>query len=182
MSGLRGVTPAVILIDPKYPHNGGGVFRDAVCWDIKQVWITGNRLKDEYERKGRLSREERLRRFRQAAGLFWSDRPFDQFPRGTTFVGVEVLKNAEVLTLNWKHPESAVYVFGPEDGGLNAVVRSLCHRFLIPPSRDCLNLQVAAGMIFGHRMLQRMNDGLEPMRGAAEMFGDRGFADPGDHW
>lgn len=183
MGEMRGKTPAVILINPKYPHNGGGVFRDAACWGVPQVWITGDRLKNQFAQAGRLSREERMRALVRETDLFWCDRPFDEFPRGTTFIGVEVLPNAEVLTLRWEHPEDAVYVFGPEDGSLPKAVRLQCHRFIILPTRICLNLQVAAGMVLGHRMLDRMARGIEPTRSAYDMMADdRGFADPGDEW
>ena len=39
-----GVTPAIALIDPLYPHNVAAAMRMASCYGVKQVWFTGNRL------------------------------------------------------------------------------------------------------------------------------------------
>lgn len=180
---MPGKTPAMILIDPKYPHNGGGVFRDAACFGFPQVWITGSRLRRQFDEAGRLPREERMRQLRTTTEVLWSDRPFDEFPASTVFVGVEVLESAEVLTRDWEHPADAAYVFGPEDGSLPKSARLHCSRFLIIPSRICLNLQVAAGIIAYHRTADRMARGVEPLRAAYDMMQDgRGFADPGADW
>ena len=40
----HGETPAVALIDPKYPHNVGMVVRLASCYGLRQVWFTGDRV------------------------------------------------------------------------------------------------------------------------------------------
>lgn len=38
------VAPAIILINPKYPHNVGQVVRLASCYGIQQVWYSGSRV------------------------------------------------------------------------------------------------------------------------------------------
>jgi len=43
-SSPRGVTPSVILINPKYPHNVGAALRACSCFDIAQLWWTGERV------------------------------------------------------------------------------------------------------------------------------------------
>jgi tRNA(Leu) C34 or U34 (ribose-2'-O)-methylase TrmL len=30
-------TPAVVMIDPKFPHNVGAAIRAASCWGVRQV-------------------------------------------------------------------------------------------------------------------------------------------------
>jgi tRNA G18 (ribose-2'-O)-methylase SpoU len=42
-----GVVPAVCLINPKYSANVGAIQRAASCFDVKQVWYTGSRIKLE---------------------------------------------------------------------------------------------------------------------------------------
>ncbi len=44
----------VVLIDPKYPHNVGGVVRAASCYGADSVWIIGNRVQRELDLLGRL--------------------------------------------------------------------------------------------------------------------------------
>ncbi len=50
---IEPVAPAIVLCDPKYPHNVGQIVRLASCYGIPQVWYSGNRvkLKDSTERK-----------------------------------------------------------------------------------------------------------------------------------
>jgi hypothetical protein len=43
----------------------------------------------------------------------------------------------------FRHPEKAVYIFGPEDGGLDRAWLTRCHRFVRIPTRHCLNLACA---------------------------------------
>jgi tRNA(Leu) C34 or U34 (ribose-2'-O)-methylase TrmL len=102
---------------------------------------------------------------------------FDAFERPATVVGVEVVRQAEILT-EFVHPEAALYVFGPEDGSLRKAERMKCHRFVIIPSDHCLNLAVAVGVVLCHRRMQRQALGLEELRPSyATLREDRGFAD-----
>jgi tRNA G18 (ribose-2'-O)-methylase SpoU len=39
-----GLTPAVALINPKFPHNVGASLRAASCFGAHQVWFTGDRV------------------------------------------------------------------------------------------------------------------------------------------
>lgn len=152
VKGKFGRPPAVLLVNPKYPHNVGAVVRAASCYGIGQVWYTGNRVpldvpKDlgngphhEAKAKWRLPREERMRGYSDVS-LFQNDRPLDQF-KDVTPVAIEMRPNAEPLT-TFEHPENPLYVFGPEDGSIDQVYLRFCHRFVVIPSRHCLNLSAA---------------------------------------
>ena len=153
-----GVTPAVALINPKYPRNIGQVIRSASCFGVKQVWYTGNRA--QIGEGKRLPREERMKGYANV-DLIHFDYFFEQFPDAIP-VGVEVLENAEIST-TFEHPEKAVYVFGPEDGHIPQTVRRHCHRFVTIPSAHCLNLSVAVSLILYDRRLKRQQAGLEPI-------------------
>jgi hypothetical protein len=61
-----------------------------------------------------------------------------------------------------KHPEDALYVFGPEYGGLPKPVRLLRHRFVVIPTHHCLNL-AAVNVALYDRRLKRTLAGLEPL-------------------
>lgn len=172
ITNAAGRPPAVALVDPKYPHNVAGVLRNCSAFGIKQLWVSGDRAIGEWEARGRLPREERMRAYGDVE-VALGDYFFDAFESDVTPVAVEVRENAEPLT-TFQHPEKALYVFGPEDGGLGRMHLRHCHRFLIIPSKSCLNLAVATGLVLGHRAMQRQQQGLEPMIGT---FSDRGFID-----
>jgi hypothetical protein len=44
LANVQGKLPAVILIDPKYPHNVGAALRSCSCFGLKQLWWTGTRV------------------------------------------------------------------------------------------------------------------------------------------
>lgn len=55
-SPAMGECPAVCLINPKYTANVGAIQRAASCYNVRQVWFTGNRIK--LEEGERLPRRE----------------------------------------------------------------------------------------------------------------------------
>jgi tRNA(Leu) C34 or U34 (ribose-2'-O)-methylase TrmL len=158
----RGRPPAVALINPKYPHNVGAVLRACSCWGARQLWWTGERVALDVPRGERLPREERLRGYRDVEMVI-DDHLFDRFdPGSVTPVAVELLPTAESL-VSFDHPEDALYVFGPEDGGLPKAVRVLCHRFVLIPTHHCLNLAAAVNVVLYDRRLKRHLAGREPL-------------------
>ena len=144
----RGVTPAVGLIDPKFPHNVGATVRAACCFGVEQVWFTG---------KGdRLPREERMRGFKEVR-LRNSDTFFDRFDNATP-VAVELQPGSELLP-EFEHPDNALYVFGPEDGHIPKHVRVQCHRFIVIPTRHCVNLAASVYLVLYDRLIKRIQRG-----------------------
>jgi tRNA(Leu) C34 or U34 (ribose-2'-O)-methylase TrmL len=86
-------------------------------------------------------------------------------------VCIELLENSEALT-TFVHPENAVYVFGPEDGGVPQVLRRFCHRFVNIQSAHCLNLSAAINVILHDRKAKRQLSGLEPILSSTEMLNE----------
>jgi tRNA(Leu) C34 or U34 (ribose-2'-O)-methylase TrmL len=141
--------PAVLLTNPKYAANVGAIVRAASCFDAKQVWWTGNRVKlDEGQR---LPREERMKGYADVE-LRQFDYPFEHF-KGATPIAIELLPNSECLC-DFVHPENAVYVFGPEDGSIEPVFRRHCHRFVSIPTKHCTNLAAAVYLVLYDRMIK----------------------------
>lgn len=171
-----GVAPAVVLVNPKFGHNASGALRACGAWGAEQLWITGQRIFDEWEGRGRLPREERMKDYGEVT-VFRSDYPLDAFPSSVTPIGVEVLENAEPLAY-FQHPENAIYVFGPEDGSLPKGIRTRCHRFVILPTRHCINLACAVNVVLAHRRFQRQLAGAEPVLPSYATLGEqRGWLD-----
>ena len=150
------MTAAILLIDPKYPHNVGQSVRACAAYGVENLYFTGDRLNKAMRELKRLPREERLRGYRSVK-LEPIERPFDALPELTP-VAVEIRPNSEALPV-FQHPENALYVFGPEDGSIGSAVLGQCHRFVAIPSAHCLNLSMAVGTVLYDRQAK-----LDPAR------------------
>lgn len=165
---------AILLIDPKYPHNVGQVMRACAAYGVPRLLFTGERMRRSLAALRRLPREERLRGYRSVT-LDHVERPFDLLA-GFTPVAVEVRRNSEVLP-HFQHPGRALYVFGPEDGGIGPAELACCHRFVAIPSAHCLNLSMAVGTVLYDRQAK-----LDPDRPLDMSSGDPpGWFDVGEH-
>src|ERR1044072_4323442 len=147
---------AIFLQNPKTPANVGGVIRAASIFGADQVWWSGSRVHDGRElsrmtgtgisrKKWRLPREERMKAYDLEWGVDESALP-RLIGEGFTPVCVELVPGAELLPA-FDHPEKAVYVFGPEDGGVSKGTRHACHRFVQIPGKHCLNLAAAVNIV-----------------------------------
>ena len=151
-----GDCPSVALINPKFPHNVGAAVRIASCYGMKQVWFTGDRIDIALNGKKLIPREERMKGYKDV-DLIQYDYFFDQFDKGVVPVAVEVRENSEPL-YDFVHPKNALYVFGPEDGSIPPVYLKHCHRFIIIPTRHCLNLAMAMGTVLYDRASKEYNN------------------------
>jgi len=153
LSGIVGVG----LVNPKFPHNVGAVVRAASCFGADLVYFTGHRVSltptDDY----RLPREERMQGYKEVE-LRNVARLFDHFERDVVPVAIELRENVEMLP-DFDHPPNALYIFGPEDGGLTRVDLGQCQRFVKIPTRHCLNLAAAVNLVLYDRICKM---GLRP--------------------
>lgn len=171
---------AVVLINPKYPHNVGAAYRACAAFGAEKLYVTGSRAQWEATGKGqRLPREERMRVYKDKVALVRTARPFEMAFHDNELdderlvpVAVEVSPTAEPLAF-FEHPANALYVFGPEDGSVPRVARRFCHRFVILPGDHCLNLAAAVSCVLMHRRVQRQLLGLEPVRAAYDTIQSR---------
>jgi len=173
-SNKHGETPAIALINPKCADNVAKIVRLASCWGVNQVWWTGHRVELDLTGKRRLPREERMKGYRDVS-MIQHDRFFDQFKNATP-VAIEVREGSENL-FEFEHPENPIYVFGPEDGSIDRVNIQHCHRFVVIPTRHCLNLATAVATILWDRQYKRYLNGdinIEELTTPGE-FEDRGM-------
>jgi len=149
----EGRAPAVALWNPRFPFNVGSAVRAASCFGIEQVWFTGERVQLALDEKKRLPREERMKGYKEVE-LRNYDHVFDQYDlTQVTPVAVELRPNAESLPA-FEHPENPVYFFGPEDGTIPQSVLRQCHRFVVIPTRHCVNLAAAIYLVLYDRMVK----------------------------
>ena len=155
----------MVIIDPKYPHNVAAAIRACACFEVKSPVWTGERVNPA--KYSRLPGEERMKGYKHVD--FRNDeRPFELLPKDCVPACVEVFESSEPLT-TFDHPESAVYVFGPEDGRVPQVIRRLCHRFVHIPAHFCLNLSAAINVVLAHRLMSRQLAGKTPILPLREM-------------
>jgi tRNA(Leu) C34 or U34 (ribose-2'-O)-methylase TrmL len=185
-----GITPAVALVDPKFPHNVGAAVRAASCYGVRQVWFSGDRVRLDGAKRQRLPREERMRGY-QEVEIRQADYFFDAFAgvdgvdgdAGAVPVAVELRRNA-VSLIDFEHPERALYVFGPEDGSLDRAMLARCHRFLVIPTRHCTNLSAAVYTVLYDRHAKRVQSGLESRNSVSSSVNNlsspSSFYDPSD--
>jgi tRNA(Leu) C34 or U34 (ribose-2'-O)-methylase TrmL len=163
---IKPVTPAIVMTDPRYPHNVGAAVRACSCFGAKQVWLTGKRVADKVIESKRLPREERMKGFSDV-DIILEDRPFNYFGKNVIPVAVELLEGSENL-YGFDHPENSVYVFGPEDGNIPKNVRQFCHRRIFIPTKHCTNLGAAVYLILNDRKMKRVQQGMDPMETISE--------------
>lgn len=160
----------LILINPKYVHNLAAAIRAASCFDVTSLVWTGSRF--NLALLDRLPREERMKGYRDVA---WENDPQNKplrfFQKDAVPVCVELLEHSEPLT-TFEHPESAVYIFGPEDGSVPQAIRRHCHRFVHIQARHCLNLAAAINVVLHDRKAKRQRGGKEPILPTSEMLNE----------
>lgn len=166
--GDKGVAqpPGVVLWDPKYAHNVGAVVRACAVYGVHEVWMSGHRVPLEPDAGYRLPREERMRDYEKVR-LAAYDRPLGVWQGKFSPVAVEVREQAEDLVW-FEHPESPVYVFGPEDGSLSPSILALCHRFVRIPSIHCLNLGAAVCTVLYDRHAKAIRKAVERDHASAQ--------------
>lgn len=150
------MTASVLLIDPKYDFNVGGVVRAAALFGASEVRWSGTRVPTGKpgHRGIWLPREERAPRYSGVeCGTVTDAREFIEKAKAIP-VAVERRRGAEDLP-SFIHPKDALYVFGPEDGSLGRAILSLCHRFVAIPSliESPLTLAAAANVVLYDRMV-----------------------------
>jgi tRNA(Leu) C34 or U34 (ribose-2'-O)-methylase TrmL len=159
--------PGLILVDPKYLHKIAAAIRAASCFDVTRLVWTGSRI--DLSPLERLPREERMKGYKD---VVWThdklDKPFRYFLPDVTPVCAELLEKSEPLT-TFEHPGNAVYVFGPEDGGVPQVIRRLCHRFVHIQANHCLNLAAAVNAVLHDRKAKLQLSGRMPILPTGEM-------------
>lgn len=161
---------AILLYDPKYPHNVGNVQRTAACFGYDAVYIYGTRVDLVSEsRKGyRLPREERMKAYANVEVVQLGAKPFDEIRehraskgfQELTPVAVEITETAIPMP-QFYHPANPLYVFGPEDGDLGKVARQFTHQHVFIPTEWyqgkplCMNLANAVGVTLYDRRLKQ---------------------------
>jgi tRNA(Leu) C34 or U34 (ribose-2'-O)-methylase TrmL len=130
---------------PKTPANVGSVLRASAAFGVASVSMTGLRYQGASTDTPNTPRKIP---FLQVADLH------DVIPYDCVPVAVELVPGATPLH-EYKHPERAFYVFGPEDSSLGKSVLSWCRDVIYIPTAHCLNLAACVNVVLYDRCVKR---------------------------
>lgn len=135
------------LVRPKCDANIGGVLRASHCFGVTGVFIQDGRYKRQYT--------DTTAAYRQIPVIpcqsLIEHTPFDCVP-----VCVEIRDDAESL-FSYKHPRSAFYIFGPEDGSVPNHISERCRDRVYIPTKFCLNLAATVNVLMYDRAAKAAN-------------------------
>ncbi len=136
---------AVGFVSPKCNHNVGAILRAAQCYDVDLVLLSGHRYKSQST--------DTLKTWRHIPVIHNLNSIFDAAPYGAVPIAVDLVDNAIPLP-TFKHPQRALYIFGPEDGTLGSKYLDRCAHRLMVPTKFCMNLAATVNVILYDRLLK----------------------------
>ncbi|WP_257803307.1 RNA methyltransferase [Burkholderia glumae] len=145
--GRRRGFAAIGLHQPKDPKNVGSILRAAGCYGAAMVAVSGQR----YMRAA----TDTQKAYRHLPVLRADDLT-TVIPFGAVPVAVEFIPGAPPLP-TYRHPESAFYIFGPEDGSVPTDLVARCRDVVFVPTAFCMNLAAAVNVVLYDRMAKQMH-------------------------
>lgn len=87
-----------------------------------------------------------------------------QIPYDCVPVAVEIIDGSVSLE-RYQHPQSALYIFGPEDGSVPKDIMDRCRDVVTIPGKFCLNLAAAVSVLLYDREAKRLRfaDGISKL-------------------
>ncbi len=141
------VSAGIGLSNPKTPANVGSALRAAGCYGASMVAMTGQRYRAAGTDVAKMHRH---------IPLLEVDDLQLVIPHGWVPVAVEILPQS-VSLFEYQHPQSAFYVFGPEDGTLGAATLKWCRDVIHIPTNGCLNLAMCVNTVLYDRAAKQSN-------------------------
>lgn len=133
------------LVNPKSPENVGAVLRAAGCYGADAVFYSGVR----FELAQRFVTD--TKQMVQQIPLVGVESLIAALPDGAVPVAVDLIEGATPLP-DYRHPENAFYIFGPEDGTLGSDITQWCRDVIYVPTRGCMNLAASVNVILYDRL------------------------------
>lgn len=138
--GVEGITK---------PRNAGSLFRSAHAFGASFVFAIAPyvNVREVYQSDtSETGRHVPLYEFGSVAEVV--------LPKGCDLVGVELTDDAIDLP-NFRHPDRAAYILGPERGSLSPEVLEKCRFTIKIPTRFCVNVGVAGAIVMYDRLVSR---------------------------
>ena len=141
---LRGFS-AIGLDRPKDKANLGGVLRAAGCYGAALVLVSGDRI-------GKYATDT-MKTYKHVPCIETDDL-MAACPFGSVPVVVELNSRAKSL-VRFTHPDSAFYIFGPEDGNVKDSIVERVQLVVQIPTYGCMNLAATVNVLLYDRMAKR---------------------------
>ncbi len=135
----------IALNNPKNATNVGAVMRAAGCYQVDQVVYDGQR----YDRAVKLNTD--TKNIRSSIPLTKTDSLLRAQVEGIQVVCVDLVEGAQPLP-NFKHPEKALYLFGPEDGTIPQDIIDRADHVVYVPTIGCMNLAATVNVLLYDRL------------------------------
>jgi tRNA(Leu) C34 or U34 (ribose-2'-O)-methylase TrmL len=142
---MRKPKTVIGLVNPKNPSNVGAVMRAAGCFGVDAVFYTGQR----YPRAAKFCTD--TRDAGRTIPLTGVECLLDNVADGTAIVCIELVEGATPLP-EFRHPESALYIFGPEDGTLSQELVDRADAVVYIPTIGCMNLAATVNVVLYDRL------------------------------
>lgn len=139
------------LVNPKSPDNVGSVLRAAANYRVDKVLYTGDRYPRAIERKARSV--DMSRKISKNVQISRTDCLTDDVTENMKIVCVEFALNAIPLP-EYKHPENALYIFGPEDGSIDQTIIDQADAVVYVPTVGCMNLSASVNVLLYDRLVK----------------------------
>ena len=133
------------LIKPKSPTNVGAIMRAAGCFQVNQVFYTGER----YDRAVKFQTDTKLAQ--QSIPLKGVDSLLQHRPNNAQIICIELVEGATSLP-DFKHPNNAFYIFGPEDNSIPQDIIDQADAVVYIPTQGCMNLAATVNVVLYDRM------------------------------
>lgn len=142
------------LINPKSPDNVGSVLRAAANYNVNQVFYTGNRYPRAIERSARAV--DMTRNIGRSIPISQANCLIDTVTDDTKVICIEFAENAVALP-EYRHPENALYIFGPEDGSIEQSVIDRADAVVYIPTIGSMNLSATVNVVLYDRLAKAEN-------------------------
>lgn len=139
------------LCNPKSPSNVGAVMRAAGCYQANEIHYTGER----FAKAAKYHTD--TKDMNNKIALNKVDSFTDGLPETMKIVCVELAEGATPLP-EFEHPESAIYIFGPEDASIPQEVVNQAHAVVYVPTIGCMNLAATVNVLLYDRLAKTSHD------------------------
>ena len=144
------------LTNPKSPSNVGSVLRAAGNYEVTQVVYTGKRYAQAAKFSG-FKHNTDTKNIADVIPLIALDdfinskASLNNISSDTRVICVDLVEGAIPLP-HFIHPNSALYIFGPEDGTISQAVIDFADDVVYVPTVGCMNLAASVNVVLYDRL------------------------------